>query len=230
MRAIARSITREMPMTSEGPPHARILWTGVFAAAFGFVEAAVVIYLRALYYPEGFRFPLRVFAPALFSIELIREAATLVMLGAAAMLAGRTRWDRFGAFLLAFGVWDIAFYLSLRLETGWPSTLFDWDILFLLPLPWIGPVLAPLLIALVMTGSGILIMTQAARGRRMHLTLYSVVPALAGTALLLYSFMRDTAATLHGALPGPYPYLLLGAGLASYGAGLVMLVQQAEKP
>jgi hypothetical protein len=84
------------------------------------------------------------------NVELWREGATLVMIGTVALLAGRTWRRRAGYAALAFGAWDIFYYVFLRLMSGWPRTLFDWDILFLLPLPWWGPVLAPVSIALVM--------------------------------------------------------------------------------
>jgi hypothetical protein len=87
---------------------------------------------------------------ALGIVEMWREAATLVMLGAVGLLAGRTWRARAGYTALAFGVWDICYYIFLRVMSGWPKTLLDWDILFLLPLPWWGPVLAPVSIALLM--------------------------------------------------------------------------------
>jgi hypothetical protein len=210
-------------MTAGTSARSRLVLIILFAAAFGYVEAAVVVYLRALYYPGGFQFPLRIFEPGLLFVELFREAATLVMLGAVAVLSGRTHWDRFGAFLVAFGVWDITFYLWLRVATGWPATLLEWDILFLLPLPWIGPVLAPSLIAAIMVAGGAWMMLLAGRGIILKVTLPSTVLAAAGTVSLLYSFMRDTGATLHGEMPAPYSYLLLGAGAGCYVAAILML-------
>ena len=72
------------------------------------------------------------------------------MLAAVGMLAGRTRHARVGYTAIAFGVWDIVYYVFLRLIGGWPRSLLDWDVLFLLPLPWWGPVLAPVFIAMLM--------------------------------------------------------------------------------
>ena len=34
------------------PIYSTLLWTGIFAAAIAVLESAVVVYLRALYYPE----------------------------------------------------------------------------------------------------------------------------------------------------------------------------------
>ena len=131
----------------------RTRWTIVaaFAIAMAWVEAASVLYIRALvdriepYQPD----PLPI-NDALGNVELLREASTLVMLATIGMLAGRTWRRRAGYAALAFGVWDVFYYVFLRIISGWPKTLLDWDILFLLPLPWWGPVLAPVSIAFVM--------------------------------------------------------------------------------
>lgn len=125
-----------------------------FAVAMAWVEAASVFYIRALvdriepYQADPL--PLETMRGALGAVELWREAATLVMIGTVGILAGRTWRRRAGYAAIAFGAWDILYYVFLRLISGWPRTLLDWDILFLLPLPWWGPVLAPISIALVM--------------------------------------------------------------------------------
>jgi len=141
-------------------------WTIViaFAIAMAWVEAASVFYIRTLvnrvepYQPD----PLPIHG-ALGSVELWREAATLVMIATVGLLAGRTWRSRAGYAAIAFGVWDLFYYVFLRLISGWPRTLLDWDILFLLPLPWWGPVLAPASIAAVMIAWGTLA-TQSADG------------------------------------------------------------------
>ena len=122
-----------------------------FAIAMAVMEAATVLYIRLLvdrvdpYQPHPL--PLN---GALGSVELWREASTLAMIAAAGVLAGRTWRHRAAYAALAFGVWDIFYYIFLRPMSGWPRSLLDWDILFLLPLPWWGPVLAPVSIALLM--------------------------------------------------------------------------------
>ena len=138
-------------MTGHFSERARWAIVIAFAIAMAWVEAASVFYIRALVdriepYQTN---PLPIHG-ALGNVELWREAATLVMISTLGLLAGRTWRSRAGYAALAFGAWDIFYYIFLRLITGWPKTLFDWDILFLLPLPWWGPVLAPVSIAMVM--------------------------------------------------------------------------------
>jgi hypothetical protein len=208
-------------MTPRSGALRRLGWVTLFAAAFALVEASVVIYLRAIYYPGGFVFPLQTMAPPHLWVELGREAATIVMLVVVGIIAGNSRWERFGAFLVAFGAWDILFYGWLKIIIGWPSTWFDWDILFLLPLPWIGPVIAPVAIAAAMTVLGTLMALRAAGGQIFRPQLFSWLCAIGGTAVLLVSFMMDTDAGMQKALPAPYRYDLLAAGLFLDAVGFV---------
>jgi len=129
-----------------------ILIVFLFAMAMGFLEAIVVVYIRELYYPEGFDFPLKLIPENIFAIELVRELSTLIMLVSIGLLAGKTRLDKFAWFLFTFGVWDIFYYVALKIFLDWPESLLTWDILFLIPLTWIGPVLAPVLVSLTMIG------------------------------------------------------------------------------
>src|SRR3989339_29735 len=131
----------------------------VFAVAFGYIESAVVVYLRELYYPNGFIVPFSIGFPfirfgaspflaaipqKIMLIEVFREAATIILLGAAAFLAGKSFKERLGVFLWPFAVWDIFYYVFLRLTIGWPQSLNTPDVLFLIPVPWIAPVWMPL--------------------------------------------------------------------------------------
>src|SRR4029077_16671933 len=97
-------------------------WLIIYAIAMAYVESAVVVYLRALYYPQGFAFPLAPLPPDIVAIEIGREAATLVILLGGAMLAGRERWERSLAFCVSFGVWDLFYYVWLWLLLGWPPS------------------------------------------------------------------------------------------------------------
>ena len=142
-------------MTPLSRRHRRWLVVVLFAIAMAWVEAACVYYLRVLVdRVDPFQanpLPLR---GVLGQVELVREAATLVMLATLGSLAGRTATARLGYAAVAFGTWDIFYYVFLRLIGGWPRSVFDWDILFLIPLPWWGPVLAPVLIASLMVVGG----------------------------------------------------------------------------
>jgi len=193
---------------------ARLCWVAAFGTAFGWVEASVVVYLRRIVYPEGFALPLAPIEPQLAVVELVREAATLIMLAAVAMLAGRTRWQRFAAFLVAFGVWDLVYYLGLKLTLDWPTSLAEWDVLFLLPWPWLGPVYAPASAAVLMVLFGALVFRREEE-RPGRADRWSWALGAAGAGVLLATWLYDLEAALHGAMPQSYPvgWFLLGIGL-----------------
>ncbi|TSA24570.1 MAG: hypothetical protein D4R67_11600 [Bacteroidetes bacterium] len=116
----------------------------------GFLESAVVVYLRTIYYPEGFAFPLKIIEGPIAITEILREAATLIMLITVTMLAARRWLIRFAWFIYLFAIWDIFYYVFLWALLGWPESLLTWDILFLIPTTWVGPVLAPVINSLTM--------------------------------------------------------------------------------
>jgi hypothetical protein len=194
----------------------KLFWILVFGIAMALVEAAVVAYLRALYYPEGFAFPLKLITARHFIVELGREAATIFMLVSVAALIGKRFWEKFAYFIICFGFWDIFYYVWLKLILGWPSSLLDWDILFLIPLPWIGPVIAPVSIAIMMILAGLLIIALYKRGYDFRPSFLTWVLTIIGTLTILYSFMRDTGAGLHQQMPLPYRHDLLIAGEILY--------------
>ena len=201
----------------------------IFAVAMAYVEAAVVVYLRELYYPEGFALPLKELPEHVTGIEIVREAATLIMLGAVAWIAGKFAWERFGWFIVAFGTWDIFYYVWLKVTLDWPSSLAEWDILFLIPVPWLGPVIAPVLVAIFMVVFGALIALRFSVGKTFTATPVAWAAALVGSGLILYSFMYDTRATLSGSLPQTYPYWLLISGLLCYLSGFVHAWQVSDR-
>lgn len=142
----------------------RLFFTGTFATAFGFVEAAVVVYLRtALGLAGGERLlwqdvnklsavmalPGDAAAQSLMRVEVAREAATMIMLVSVAMLAARALRDRWAAFLWMFAIWDVMYYAGLRVTVGWPASLLDADVLFLIPVPWLSQVWFPMLVSLL---------------------------------------------------------------------------------
>ena len=169
----------------------RWLTVAAYAVGMAWVESAVVFYLRTLsdrIDPHQVEPLPRV--DGLASVELIREAATLLMLITVGMLAGKNWRSRWGYAAIAFGVWDIFYYVFLKVITGWPNSLNDWDILFLLPLPWWGPVIAPVLIASLMIVWGTLA-SQWEHQRPFRSEWRAWGLNFAGCSLALYVFMED---------------------------------------
>lgn len=133
---------------------ARWAWLVLFSVGLGWFEGAVVVYLRELGPPVGSGLPSIVLPRHVLLTEIAREGASLVVLGSVSMLADTRALQRFAAFLVAFGLWDLVYYVTLRVVTGWPARLTDPDVLFLIPAPWVGPVWAPTLVALVFVAAG----------------------------------------------------------------------------
>jgi hypothetical protein len=169
----------------------RLVWLTVFAVAMGFLEGIVVIYLRELYYPQGFGFPLKLMPPELVSIEWIREITTLIMLAALGIIAGRNNLQRLLYFLFTFGVWDIFYYVALKLLIGWPASLLTWDLLFLIPVSWLSPVLAPVICSVTMIVMAVLITGKEEKGFTIVSRPVDWILIAAGAAIILFTFMVD---------------------------------------
>jgi hypothetical protein len=223
-----------MNSTSRNQDWPRWFTVVLYAAAMAWVESAVVYYLRTHldriepYQPN----PLPLIG-GLGPVELVRELATLIMLFTVGTLAGRTWRARVGYMLIAFGAWDICYYVFLRVMCGWPHSLLDWDILFLIPLPWWGPVLAPMLIAALMIFWGTLA-SQFERPRPPALSNWGVwVLNFMGVALALYVFMADAIRVsgggvdaLRNLLPVYFNWPLFLVALALMAAPVVKLASE----
>jgi hypothetical protein len=217
----------------------------LFGISFGYVEAAVVVYLRAIYDPVRERlhpgrashdlFPLitpQQLAnagpenPRRLMIELGREAATMVMLGAVALAVARNAREWVAAFLIAFGVWDITFYAFLKLMIHWPDSLATWDILFLIPLPWVGPVWAPVLVALSMIVCGLI----SLRAGGIHCSPAHWTGIFAGAAVIVIAFVWDFRNTTAGGMPNPFNWSLFLLGEAIGLAAFLAATQKFSAP
>lgn len=169
----------------------KFFWLAVFAVAMGFLEGIVVVYLRELYYPDGFEFPIKLMSPELVKIEWIREIATLVMLAGIGILTGRNGLQRLLYALFAFGVWDIFYYAALKLLIGWPASLLTWDLLFLIPVSWLGPVLAPVLNSLTMIVMALLLIRRQESGYSVKVTIPDWILIFGGALIILYTYLID---------------------------------------
>lgn len=170
----------------------------VFAIAFAWVESAVVVYLREIFFDGEFGFPLvikwqegRRITHPFVRIELGREIATIIMLVSVGWIAGKNGFQRFCFFLIAFGIWDIFYYIWLYLMVGWPESLLTWDILFYVPLPWVGPIITPVLIAIAMVAAGSLIIYYNEKGYEVRWRWYDMLLELCCALLLILAFCWD---------------------------------------
>jgi hypothetical protein len=220
-------------------------WRGTAAAlvafglAFGFVEAAVVIDLRALYEPAqrqahpdtppGELFPaltiqeLQLLSPQgvrLLNVEVARELATMVMLASVGFVVGGHPVRRFAAFLAAFGVWDLSYYVVLRLLNGWPASFATWDILFLIPVPWSSPVGAPMLAAAVMVACGLHAIARETTAQSIRPSRLGWAAVAAAACMIVAAFVANHRIVATGGVPSDFDWPLFGLGgglaLSSY--------------
>jgi len=172
---------------------------GIFAIAMAFIETLIVVYLRMLYYPGGFRFPLNPYIESwVYSIEGVREFFTIVMLVCVAVLAAKKFSKRFAYFLYAFAVWDIFYYIWLKVILNWPESLLTWDLLFLIPIPWLGPVLAPVICSIIMIVFALIIINFNDKGYNTEIKLKEWVVLFIGSLIILYTWLIDYAKLIFG--------------------------------
>jgi len=206
-----------------------------YAVAMAYVEAAVVVYLQlALGSQVGVLFPLRPVdqTGGLIAIEAGREAATLVMIGAIGLLVGRSWPERLAWSAVIFGVWDIGYYGWLYVFSGWPPSLGTPDILFLLPVPWVGPVWSPIAVSAALIGVGLTAARALRYGRQLSIAHWHVVAGLLGGFLVILSYTLDARRLIDGGLPGPYPWPIFAVGMlaALVAAGDSLRGALAEAP
>ncbi len=203
----------------------------LFGLAFGYVEGAIVIVLRTIYEPiharlhpdrpSGDLFPLitldelRAEDPAHVQrlwIEIGREGATLIMLAAVPWTFARNVREWIAGFMIGFGIWDLAYYGTLKACLGWPDSPMTWDILFLIPLPWSGPVLAPMLVSISIIAAGAILLYREALGRPVWLARWHWSSIILGGSIVVASFCWDGRSVAGGAIPGPFPWIVFALG------------------
>lgn len=164
---------------------------GIFGITMGFLEAIVVVYLRQIYFPRGFNFPLNPLPLKMLCMELVREIATIIMLVTIGVIAGNNYLHKFACFLYSFAIWDIFYYVGLKLFLNWPPSFLTWDILFFIPVAWIGPVLAPVICSLTLMFLAGSIVCLHERGYTVKIKLFEWGLILLGAFMIFCTFIWD---------------------------------------
>ncbi len=168
-----------------------LVWVTIYSIGMAFIESAVVVYLREIYYPDGFSFPLMPIEGNVALTEILREAATMIMLISIGFLAGRNGLERFSWFIFSFATWDIFYYVFLKLLLDWPESLLTWDILFLIPVTWVGPVIAPVLLSFVMVLFALIIFHFTYRMEEVKVGKLNWSLLIIGSLIIIISFTID---------------------------------------
>jgi hypothetical protein len=190
----------------------------VFALAMAYLESAVVVYLReALGVGTGDVFPIDLeseLSGRLGWIEIGREAATLLMIGGIGWVAGRIGLERLAWAAVVFGIWDIGYYAWLWVFSGWPESLLTWDLLFLIPAPWAGPVWAPVAVSLALVGFGLAMAGRYRAGMAPTSGRWPLLGLAAGGAIVVLSFLTNATLVLDAVTPSDFAWPIFGAGMA----------------
>lgn len=184
-----------------------------------YLESAVVVYLRAMYGIENLILDINLAPDKYTFIEIGREVATIVMLSMISILAGNIKSTKLGYFFFSFGIWDIFYYIWLYIFIHWPTSLLDWDILFLIPLPWWGPVIAPILISLLLITIGYLLIKEV----NLKIIAADWILILGSIIILLYTFVEDSiriiftgVGNLTTVKPVRFNWILFGIGFLTW--------------
>ena len=191
-----------------------ILLILILSIAFAYIESAVVIYLRSLYYPNCFPFPLQTFNNSHLLIELGREVSTIIILIGLGYIVGKNFLQRFAFFMFAFGIWDIFYYIWLKLFINWPESFFAWDILFLIPLPWLGPVLSPIIVSVCLIISSMIVIHFETQDYPIIVKTIDWVILIFAGIIIIFSYLQHFYTIINNSTPGYYSWWLLSCGLA----------------
>ena len=192
-----------------------LFWLITWGIAFAYIEASIVVYLRQIYYPEGFAFPVVMTETKIAITEIIRELATLIIIWATAELASRKPQGKASAFMILFGIWDIFYYLFLKVSLDWPESPATWDILFLIPLPWAGPVWAPVVVSLGLIYAGVALLMRIEQGGSFRSDGKFIVTELIAGGVIIASFIIPGYCVITQSIPEHFPWYLFWAGFLS---------------
>ena len=146
-------------------------------------------------------------------VEILRELMTLIIIWAVAELTFRTFIKKLAGYMIIFGIWDIFYYIFLKIFLDWPESYLTWDILFLIPLPWAGPVLAPVLVSLSLIYAGIIILMEMDRGYRFQFDKKFWIMEIMAEIIIIISFMIPGIAVINQTVPESFPWFIFLPGL-----------------
>jgi hypothetical protein len=203
----------------------------LFGCAMGLLEAICVVYLRRLIIPAGTDPSQALAALGHLPIERIREACTVVMLGLVAWMTAPSWRSRTAHFFFMFGVWDIVYYVGLKGFTHWPTAWLEWDCLFLLPEPWHGPVLAPILISLYLMAASCLLLACESAESTVRVSVPGFALQLPGFLLWYGSFVKDSDRIAAQGYAGVnYSWSLFAVALVVAVLGLWLAARLGRRP
>jgi hypothetical protein len=222
-----------------------ILFVIIFSIAMAFLESAVVIYIRALYYPEGFNFPMKIIEEKILITEFFRELATMIMLLSIGIFAGRRAVERFAYFIFSFAIWDIFYYVFLKVILNWPESLMTWDVLFFIPTTWIGPVIAPVINSLMMIILALLIILSVEKTGKAKIGSLAWTLLIVGSLVVILSYTIDYSRFILGRfsfgdlfsatnnkevmqyvtqyIPVSFNWMIFGAGAIMHATGIYLV-------
>ena len=190
----------------------QLFWLMVWGVAFAYIEASVVVYLREIYYPDGFAFPVVIAETHMALTEVVRELATLLIMWATVNLTYQMLQSKMAAFMVIFGVWDIFYYIFLKIILNWPEALTSWDILFLIPMPWVGPIWAPIVVSIGLIYAGSTILIQNEEGHFLDFDRKFILLEFVAAIIIIVSFLIPGYAVITESIPNNFPYYLFWTG------------------
>ena len=208
----------------------RLISVIIFAMAMGILEAICVVYIRQIIFPPDGNIAIVPITNFNFSVEAIREAMTIIMLTTTSILAAYNVRTRLAMFFLAFGTWDILYYAGLRIFLQWPTSIMDWDALFLIPMAWYSPVLVPVLISLYFIFGSIFIILHEGNGTKLKFNISVILLQLSAFVIWFYSFIRNSTLIYEiGYANAEYSWDLFFLGLILGGSSLAISFFLGEK-
>ena len=207
-----------------------IVAIGAYSLAMAYLEAAVVVYLRAaLGAGAGDVFPVDFSASGnhLGYIEVGREAATLLMIAGVGWIAGHSPLERLAWAAVVFGIWDIGYYAWLWVFSGWPPSVTTWDLLFLLPVPWASPIWAPVVVSAGLVGFGLAFAGRLRSGGAVRLGRFGLPALLAAGGIVILSFVLNAGVVLAGGTPTSFPWPVFVVGMV---LGVLVALRALQAP